>query len=77
MTFIECKLCKKKIRKTNNHYRSKKVGQKCATCIRRLREGGHITQKGPSGPGRQKGKERKNRAKRALNSIPRAPQGDE
>ena len=76
MTFITCKNCQKRFRKINNHYSSKSVKHNCATCVRRLRNGGHLTQKGPSGP-RAKGDKKEKIAKRTLNSIPRAPQGDE
>ena len=73
ITYFTCTRCNRAKARINRQTKS----TLCATCIRRLSEGGHITQKGPSGPGGQKGKERKNRAKRTLNSIPRAPQGDE
>ena len=76
MTYISCKTCNKRFKKVNNHYRSKLVEHNCATCVRRLRNGGHLTQKGPAGPG-GRGKKKKKGAKRTSNSIPRAPQGDE
>ena len=76
MTYITCKTCSKRFKKAHNHYRSKSVDHNCATCVRRLRNGGHLTQKGPTGPGGQKDR-KKTGAKRTSNSIPRAPQGDE
>ncbi len=77
MTYISCKNCQKRFKKINNHYRSKLVDHNCATCVRRLRNGGHLTQKGPVGPVRHKKELEKKGAKRISNSIPRAPQGDE
>jgi predicted nucleic acid-binding Zn ribbon protein len=77
MTYSYCLRCAKKFRSVRASNNPSQISiDYCAVCIRRLVEAGHIMRKGPTGPGGQKGK-KKTRAKRAMNSIPRAPQGDE
>lgn len=72
ITYFTCTNCNRAKARINRQTKS----TLCATCIRRLSEGGHIMQKGPAGPG-GRGKKKKKGAKRTSNSIPRAPQGDE
>jgi hypothetical protein len=77
MTYSYCKNCSRRFRSVRASNQPSQISiWYCPTCIRRLVEGGHIMRKGPTGPGGQKGK-KKTGAKRTMNSIPRAPQGDE